>query len=136
MLRPGLRPSGVDRTTVADVTPLFPQDQPSAGLPSSGTLPEELAPIDLEGPRQVCLTCGASLSGSTKYRRLRVCPACGHHYTISARRRIAAIADDGSFSIEWDDRPINIITGLPPDGNEDLIAELVNNIDASEDREV
>ncbi|MCH8909656.1 MAG: hypothetical protein IH867_02855, partial [Chloroflexi bacterium] len=86
---------------MADVTPLFPEEQPKDGrapdAPPADMLPEELAPIDLEGPRQVCLACGASLSGSTKYRRLRVCPTCGYHYAISARRRIAAITDEGSF---------------------------------------
>lgn len=86
---------------MADVTPLFPEEQPKDGrapaaLPS-GAPPEELAPIDLEGPRKACLACGANLSGSTKYRRLRVCPTCGYHYAISARRRIAAIADEASF---------------------------------------
>ncbi|MCI0874196.1 MAG: acetyl-CoA carboxylase carboxyl transferase subunit beta [Chloroflexi bacterium] len=86
---------------MADVTPLFPEEQPKDGrapdAPPADMLPEELAPIDLKGPRQVCLACGADLSGSTKYRRLRVCPTCGYHYAISARRRIAAIADEGSF---------------------------------------
>ena len=58
---------------------------------------EEVASLDLEKPVQNCLSCGADVSDSTKFRRLRVCPTCGFHYTISARRRIAAIADEGSF---------------------------------------
>jgi DNA-directed RNA polymerase subunit RPC12/RpoP len=82
---------------VADVTPLFPEEQPPEGALPSGASPEMPAPIDLDAPRQICLACGADLSGSTNYRRLRVCPACGYHYAISARRRIAAIADEGSF---------------------------------------
>jgi acetyl-CoA carboxylase carboxyl transferase subunit beta len=82
---------------VADVTPLFPEEQPPEGALPSGANPEMPAPIDLDAPRQTCLACGADLSGSTNYRRLRVCPACGYHYAISARRRIAAIADEGSF---------------------------------------
>ena len=82
---------------MADVTPLFPEEQPPEGALPSGANPEMPAPIDLEVPRQTCLACGADLSGSTNYRRLRVCPACGYHYAISARRRIAAIADEGSF---------------------------------------
>ena len=84
---------------MADVTPLFPENE--NGLPkdrlNGDQAPEELAPIDLESPRWECLSCGGDLSKSTKYRRLRVCPTCGYHYTISARRRIAAIADEGSF---------------------------------------
>ena len=89
---------------MADVTPLFPDDQPKNGQVNGDharsdqdELIEELAPIDLEKPRQNCLSCGADISKSTKYRRLRICPVCGYHYTISARRRIAAIADEGSF---------------------------------------
>ncbi len=82
---------------MADVTPLFPEEQPPEGALPSGASPEMPAPIDLDAPRQICLACGADLSGSTNYRRLRVCPACGYHYAISARRRIAAIADEGSF---------------------------------------
>ncbi len=91
---------------MADVTPLFPEndDQPQNGKLNGDQISsdqadqlEELAPIDLEAPRKDCLSCGADLSKSTKYRRLRVCPTCGYHYTISARRRIAAIADEGSF---------------------------------------
>ncbi|MBN4064429.1 hypothetical protein JYU04_01685 [Dehalococcoides mccartyi] len=81
---------------MADVTPLFPDGQPQDddGL---AKLTKELDSLDLEKPRTDCLSCGADISESTKYRRLRVCPTCGYHYTISARRRIAAIADEGSF---------------------------------------
>ena len=82
---------------MADVTPLFPEEQPPEGALPSGANSKMPAPIDLDAPRQTCLACGADLSGSTNYRRLRVCPACGYHYAISARRRIAAIADEGSF---------------------------------------
>lgn len=81
-----------------NVTPLFPQDdeQPQDD-DALAKLTEELDSINLEQPRKLCLSCGADLSASTKYRRLRVCPTCGYHYTISARRRIAAVADEGSF---------------------------------------
>jgi acetyl-CoA carboxylase carboxyl transferase subunit beta len=81
-----------------NVTPLFPQDddQPQDD-DALAKLTEELDSLNLEQPRKACLSCGADLSSSTKYRRLRVCPTCGYHYTISARRRIAAIADEGSF---------------------------------------
>ena len=88
--------TGTIPTALADVTPLFPDGQPheDEGL---AKLTEELDSLDLEQPRKACLSCGSDISSSTKYRRLRVCPTCGYHYTISARRRIAAIADDGSF---------------------------------------
>ena len=81
---------------MADVTPLFPENEPPEDQPSAGQV-EEVASLDLEKPVQNCLSCDADVSDSTKFRRLRVCPICGYHYTISARRRIAAIADEGSF---------------------------------------
>ncbi|NQW21763.1 MAG: acetyl-CoA carboxylase carboxyl transferase subunit beta [Chloroflexi bacterium] len=81
---------------MADITPLFPDEQ-SQKDEALAKLTDEHDSLDLESPRKACLSCGADLSNSTKYRRLRVCPTCGYHYTISARRRIAAIADEGSF---------------------------------------
>ena len=88
--------TGTIPTALADVTPLFPDGQPheDEGL---AKLTGELDSLDLEQPRKACLSCGSDISSSTKYRRFRVCPTCGYHYTISARRRIAAIADEGSF---------------------------------------
>ncbi|MBP38194.1 MAG: carboxyl transferase domain-containing protein [Dehalococcoidia bacterium] len=90
--------SGSTHTALADVTPLFPpgENQPQEDE-ALAMLTQELDSIDLEKPRKECLACGANLSESTKYRRLRVCPTCKYHYTISARRRIASIADEGSF---------------------------------------
>ena len=57
----------------------------------------ELAPLDLEQELSVCLVCGTELGGSDLFQRLRVCPQCGFHYNISARSRIAALADQGTF---------------------------------------
>ena len=79
-----------------NVTPLFPDEQPQDEN-AIAKLREEVDYLNLEKPRKECLYCGADISHSTKYRRFRVCPTCGYHYTISARRRIAAIADEGSF---------------------------------------
>lgn len=81
---------------MANVTPLFPENELPEDQPNAGQV-EEDASLDLEKPVQNCLSCDADVSDSTKFRRLRVCPICGYHYTISARRRIAAIADEGSF---------------------------------------
>lgn len=81
-----------------NVTPLFPpEDNQPLDKDAIAMLSEELDSLDLDQPRKTCLSCGVNISKSTKYRRLRVCPTCGYHYTISARRRIAAIADEGSF---------------------------------------
>ncbi len=79
-----------------NVTPLFPDEQPQDEN-AIAKLENEVDYLNLEKPRKECLYCGADISHSTQYRRFRVCPACGYHYTISARRRIAAIADEGSF---------------------------------------
>ena len=81
-----------------NVTPLFPpEDNQPLDKDAIVKLSEELDSIDLDQPRKACLSCGANISESTKYRRFRICPTCGYHYTITARRRIAAIADEGSF---------------------------------------
>jgi acetyl-CoA carboxylase carboxyl transferase subunit beta len=45
-----------------------------------------------------CPHCGASLEGAESYRRYRVCPACGHHFPLSAAERIDLLVDDGTFS--------------------------------------
>ena len=79
-----------------NVTPLFPDEQPQDDE-AIAKLTEENDSLNLEKLRKVCLYCGSDISNSTKYLRLRVCPACGWHYTISARRRIAAVADEDSF---------------------------------------
>ncbi len=79
-----------------NVTPLFPDEKPQDDE-ARAKLTQENDSLNLEKLRKVCLHCGADISNSTKYRRLRVCPTCGWHYTISARRRIAAVADEDSF---------------------------------------
>lgn len=44
-----------------------------------------------------CLHCGVSLRGEVLYERYRVCPGCRHHYSLSARERIALLTDADSF---------------------------------------
>ena len=77
---------------MSNVTPLFPEEHNHS---SEELTP--LSPIELEGLRPDCFVCGADLKESNVYKRLRVCPRCRYHYAISARRQIAAIADDGTF---------------------------------------
>ena len=57
---------------------------PSAGLPATGS-----------GP--TCRRCSADLSASSTWQRLRVCSHCRYHGTLSARRRIDLLLDEGSF---------------------------------------
>ena len=44
-----------------------------------------------------CSDCGVSTSLSEIKRNLYVCPNCGKHAKISARRRVKNIADEGTF---------------------------------------
>lgn len=83
---------------MSNVTPLFPE-----GPNHSSDELTPLSPIDLEGLRSECFVCDADLTESNVYKRLRVCPSCRYHYAISARRQIAALADDGTFkeSSKW-----------------------------------
>ena len=45
-----------------------------------------------------CSACGKHISLALLEERFNVCPACDHHYEISARRRIELLLDEGSFS--------------------------------------
>jgi len=49
-----------------------------------------------EGLWEKCEGCGAVLYRPELERNLEVCPKCGHHHTISARKRLAAFFDPGS----------------------------------------
>ena len=49
-----------------------------------------------EGLWEKCDGCGAVLYRPELERNLEVCPKCGHHHAIGARKRLAAFFDDGS----------------------------------------
>ncbi len=44
-----------------------------------------------------CFACDADFAGSRSYEQHRVCHACGHHYHLDARERVASILDTGTF---------------------------------------
>jgi acetyl-CoA carboxylase carboxyl transferase subunit beta len=44
-----------------------------------------------------CPSCGSHYRDDELDRHLGVCPQCGHHFPLSARERIAALADPDSF---------------------------------------
>ena len=46
---------------------------------------------------EICLYCGIDLSQSDIFLRYRVCPECRFHHSLSARQRIALLADQDSF---------------------------------------
>lgn len=48
-----------------------------------------------------CLNCGADLTGDEAYQRWRVCGTCGWHYAITARERIALLADPKTFKEKY-----------------------------------
>ncbi len=49
-----------------------------------------------EGLWEKCESCGAVLYRPELERNLDVCPKCGHHRPIGARKRLAALFDEGS----------------------------------------
>lgn len=53
-----------------------------------------------EGLWEKCGSCGAILYQAELERNLDVCPKCGHHMRIGARRRIDALLDDTEERIE------------------------------------
>ncbi|MBI4337046.1 MAG: acetyl-CoA carboxylase carboxyl transferase subunit beta [Chloroflexi bacterium] len=52
-------------------------------------------------PREWCLVCGAGLAEAPLYQEIRVCPSCRFHYTITARERVALLADAGTFKEKY-----------------------------------
>ncbi|MDA1259811.1 MAG: acetyl-CoA carboxylase, carboxyltransferase subunit beta [Planctomycetota bacterium] len=50
-----------------------------------------------------CPACAKMIYNEDLEQNLSVCPECGHHHTISARRRIELTADPGSFEEQWAD---------------------------------
>lgn len=50
------------------------------------------------GISNTCPHCGAQLPISEQWENLNVCTACGYHFRLGARDRIAILADENSFS--------------------------------------
>ena len=67
---------------------LMPSRIRTEGNSSKGRVPE--------GLWEKCDGCGAILYRPELERNLEVCPKCGHHHAIDARRRLAALFDEGS----------------------------------------
>ena len=49
------------------------------------------------GIRNACPHCGALVALSDQQENLNVCPACGYHFRIGTRERIAYLVDEDSF---------------------------------------
>lgn len=56
-----------------------------------------------------CDKCGEILYKEMVHHNASVCPSCGNHFRISARRRIKQLVDDGSF----EEMVVNIQTSNP-----------------------
>jgi acetyl-CoA carboxylase carboxyl transferase subunit beta len=67
---------------------LMPSRIRTEGTTSKGKVPE--------GLWEKCDGCGAVLYRPELERNLEVCPKCGHHHTIGARKRLAALFDEGT----------------------------------------
>ena len=50
-----------------------------------------------------CPKCKKMCTAEDLQNNACVCPSCGHHFRIGARRRIELIADEGSFEELWKD---------------------------------
>ena len=50
------------------------------------------------GIRNACPHCGALVALSDQKENLNMCPACGYHFRIGPRERIAYLTDEDSFS--------------------------------------
>jgi len=64
----------------------------SSRIRTEGTTAKGKVP---EGLWEKCDGCGAVLYRPELERNLEVCPKCGHHHAIGARKRLAALFDEG-----------------------------------------
>ena len=63
--------------------------------PSVPEIPEELY--------TACPVCKAMSAADELRKNASVCPKCGHHFRISARRRVELFCDEGTFEEMWTD---------------------------------
>lgn len=49
-------------------------------------------------PQLLCPDCGLELRRAKLYRELRVCDRCGHHFPLTARKRIETLVDPHTFA--------------------------------------
>jgi acetyl-CoA carboxylase carboxyl transferase subunit beta len=69
--------------------PIFPRRSLKAGNQRKRDMPE--------GLWQKCPTCGEVIHNLELTQNLMVCPKCDHHFTFSAKDRIASLVDPDSF---------------------------------------
>jgi acetyl-CoA carboxylase carboxyl transferase subunit beta len=62
-----------------------------------------------EGLWTKCVSCGEVIHNLALAENLRVCPKCGHHFTMGAEERIASLLDPGSW-VEMDANLLSVDT--------------------------
>lgn len=75
---------------------VIPGQQTQPGIKQSGGVETVRRDVP-EGLWQKCRACGEISYTKELARNLKVCPKCGFHFRLTARERIALIADEGSF---------------------------------------
>ncbi|MGN0658782.1 MAG: acetyl-CoA carboxylase, carboxyltransferase subunit beta [Emergencia sp.] len=58
---------------------------------------DNLRELGSQDQLQQCPVCGTGSRRSELAGQMYVCPACGHHYTVTAKYRIKTLLDKGSF---------------------------------------
>ena len=74
--------------------------RPRIALEDAG-IQETEAPAIPDALYSACPKCRAMHAADALEREVYVCPKCGHHLRIGARKRIGLIADEGSFTELW-----------------------------------
>jgi acetyl-CoA carboxylase carboxyl transferase subunit beta len=76
-----------------------------------------------EGLWMRCPQCGDMLFRKVVEEALNVCPNCQHHFRLSARARVAQLADAGSFEEMFDDlKPVDALSFVDKKSYTDRIA--------------
>ena len=74
--------------------------RPRIKLEDAGEIDAHLPEIP-EELYTACPVCKAMSAADELRRNASVCPKCGHHFRISARRRVELFCDEGSFGEMW-----------------------------------
>ncbi len=103
--------------------------RPRIALENSGVhdLRQPESPVELYAS---CPKCRALQAADELQANAHVCPKCGHHFRIGARRRIELLADAGSFEEYW-----GALEGSDPISFPGYAEKLVQSAEKSGERE-
>lgn len=74
--------------------------RPRIKLEDAGQVDTQLPEIP-EELYTACPVCKAMSAADELRKNASVCPKCGHHFRISARRRVELFCDEGTFREMW-----------------------------------